>query len=65
MSATTRKQEVLIAGVLATIVTAAVAIAVVAGARTVGAFVAGAGGAATVAIFVALTNRKLRRERRK
>jgi len=59
---TTRRQEVLVAAVHAVVVTGAVAVAalVAAGARTLGAFVAGAG-AATVVIFVILTNRKLQR----
>jgi len=57
---TTRRQEVLVAAVHAVVVTGAVAALVAAGARTLGAFVAGAG-AATVVIFVILTNRKLQR----
>ena len=57
---TTRRQEVLVAAVHAVVVTGAVAALVAAGARTLGAFVAGAG-AATVVIFVILTSRKLQR----
>jgi len=64
VSADSRKQELLIATVMAVVVTAAVAVAAAAGARTVGAFVAGAGGA-TLIIFVALTDRKLQREKRR
>jgi hypothetical protein len=62
MSITTRKQEVLIAALLAAVITGVVAIVAVAGAKTAGAFIAGA---AMVVIFVALSNRKLQREKRK
>jgi multisubunit Na+/H+ antiporter MnhB subunit len=64
MRITTRKQEVLTAAVLAVAVTAVVAIAVVAGAKTIGDFIAGAG-TAIVVIFIALTNKKLQRVKRK
>ena len=64
MSVTTRNQEVLIAAPRAMVVRAAVAIIVVAGAKTIWGFYLGSR-VATVVIFVTLTNRKLQRERKK